>query len=140
MSADEVARRCVAESWSPATRYALVTSTLRVTGRGQSATGSNRGGWRVEERPAVLARLEKVAAELVRGLASGDLAVDEARDCLAESGFASAIRFAATADELAAQLTEVLRVGDNVWVDCSPVRGGVIYQRWWADPSHPRVA
>jgi hypothetical protein len=139
MSADEFARRCAEQVWPAGCRYAVVTSTLRRPGRGRSASGTNRGGWRAEDRPPVLARLDALAAEVVRGLASGSLSGGEARARVAEAGFAGCVRVAGSVGELAEQLAEVVRSGDNAWTDCSPDGGAVVYLRWWSDPSHPRV-
>ena len=138
--ADEAARRVAEQAWSSGCRYAVVASTLRRPGRGRSAAASNRGGWRDETRRSVLARLDELAAEVVRGLASGTLTGDEARGRVAAAGFAGAIRVAESVDQLAGHLAEVMRSGDNIWTDCSPDGGAVVYLRWWSDPSHPRPA
>jgi hypothetical protein len=93
----------------------------------------------VEDRPAVLARLDQVVAAVVRGLAAGTLAVADARAQVAAAGFIEAVHVAEAAEELAGQVAGIIRAGDNVWVDCSPEGGTVVYLRWWADPSHPRL-
>lgn len=135
---NEVAGRLAREAWAAASRVAVVTCTLRRPGRGRSAAGSNRGGWRQEERRAVLVRLDEITAQVVRGLTAGTLSPAEARTRVANAGFADAVRIAITVEELAVVLDEVMRAGDNIWVDCSPDGRGVIYLRWASDPSHPK--
>lgn len=140
MTPEEYARQCAEQVWLTDCRYGVVTATLRRPGKYRATTGSHRGGWRIEDRPSVLARLDSLAAQIVQGLSADTLTLEEARARVADAGFAGTIRVAGSVDELTAHLTEVLRFGDNAWTDCSPDGGVVVYLRWWCDSSHPRLA
>lgn len=65
---------------------------------------------------------------------------DAARAQAEEAGFGSALRVAESPAELAEQLAEAFRNGDNVWVDCSADGGPVLYLKCWYDPSHTKIA
>jgi hypothetical protein len=118
------ARQCAESAWLAGCRFGVVTSTFPQAGRGRSL--------------AVLARLDQIAAEVVRELADGTIEVQEARARITEAGFDGAIHIAASAGELGAVIAAVMRAGDNVWTDCSPDGLGIAYLRWWSDPNHPR--
>jgi hypothetical protein len=134
----ELARQYAAQAWSSDCRYVVVTATLRRPGRGQSNDSANKNGWRIETRRLVLSSLDGLAAEVVQELASGACTGEETKARIAKAGFADAIRIAASEEELTGHLADVMRSGDNVWTDCSPDSGGVLYMRWWFDSSHPR--
>lgn len=139
LTSEEYARQCAEQVWLTDCRYGVVTATVRRPGKNRSATGANHDGWRAEDRPSVLARLDRVVAEIVRGLMLDDLSPEEARERAADAGFAGAIYISESVDELSTHLTNILESGDNVWTDCSPDGGKVVYLRWWSDPSHPRL-
>src|SRR5262245_19534131 len=125
---DDIARRCIDDLWTNGRRYGVLIGTLRRSGRSG-----------IETRRAVLQQIDSLARDVLEGLASGALSPYTARAAVDRAGFATALRLSETPAEMAAQLTEAFRSGDNAWTDCSPDSGPVAVLKCWPDPSHPKI-
>ena len=139
MTPEDFARGCVEGAWSSGHRFGVLESTPRRPGRGQSRRSTNRAGRRIEDRRTVLAVFDRLVGDVVAGLRSGSLAPESARVKIEEAGFTQALQISESASEMSEQLASIIRSGHDVWVDCSPPEI-VVYLRFWADESHPRIA
>jgi hypothetical protein len=142
--ADDVAQQVIEELWSDAFVFGVVETALMRPGRGRSVRGSNRGGWRYEDRHGELMRFSRFAYELMESLRTGSLTAEDARRTVDAGPYAGFVLIADSKDQMVDCLAERFRAGDTAWVHGYTEAGlpgsRVLHVRSWHDPSHRRLA
>ncbi len=140
---EQIAQRLVAKHWRDDFVYGVLTTTLKRPGRNRSAQGSNKRGWRYEERHGEVKRFDDFVGNLVRGLESGSLTAESAHQAIEESGYAAFVRVADSTEQTIGFLADFLRDGDNVWSEGWTPSGGpgnrLLHVKTWYDRSHSRI-
>jgi hypothetical protein len=140
VTADADAQRTIDDLWSDDFTYGVIEPALMRPGRGHHVGGSNRAGWRHEERKGESERFHRFVAEVIDGLRVGHLTCEAARQRVAERGYSGFILICDSKNRMADDFAERLRHGDNAWVDgfTEPSLPGkrVLHVRCWHDPSH----
>lgn len=140
---DDVSRQVIEPLWAEDFTFGVIQTALMRPGRGHSARGSNRKGWRYEHRSDELGRLSRQVTDLMEGLRTGRLTPEDARRAVAEGPHAGFILLADSKERMIECLAERFRAGDNVWVEGWTPRGEpgdrVLLLNCWHDPSHRRI-
>ena len=142
--ADDVAQQEIDSLWGDDFAFGVVETALMRPGRGRSVRGSNRGGWRYEDRHGDLMRFSRFVYELMENLRTGSLTAEDARRAVDAGPYAGFVLVADSKDRMVACLAERFRAGDTVWVHGYTEAGlpgsRVLHVRSWHDPSHRRLA
>jgi hypothetical protein len=142
--ADDVARLVIDELWSDDFIFGVVETALMRPGRGRSARGSNRGGWRYEDRHDELMRFSRFVYELMESVRTRSLTAKDARLAVDAGPYAGFVLIADSKVRMVECLAERFRAGDTAWVHGYTEAGlpgsRVLHVRSWHDPSHRRIA
>jgi hypothetical protein len=142
--ADDVARQVIEELWGDDFVFGVVETALMRPGRGRSVRGSNRGGWRYEDRHGELMRFSRSVYELMESLRTGSLTAEDARLTVDAGPYAGFVLVADSKDRMVDCLADRFRAGDTAWVhghtEASLPGSRVLHVRSWHDPSHRGIA
>jgi hypothetical protein len=142
--ADDVAQQAIDSLWGDDFVFGVVETALMRPGRGHSARGSNRGGWRYEPRYGELMRFARFVTNLMESLRSGRLTAEDVRRTVDTGPYGGFVLVADSKAGMIASLAERFRAGDNVWVHGYTEAGlpgsRVLHVRTWHDPSHRSIA
>lgn len=142
--ADDIAQQAIEELWGDDFVFGVVETALMRPGRGRSAGGPNRGGWRYEDRCGELTRFSRSVYELMESLRTESLTGEDARRTVEAGPYAGFVLVADSKAEMVACLAERFRAGDNVWVhgftEAGQPGSRVLHVRTWHDRSHRRLA
>jgi len=107
------AEHAVAKLWRAHHRFAVLnTAPRRLNKKGRVVPGAG-----FETNESRLRKFYDLRGKVCAGLSSGALSGDAARELIARSEFADAVRVGTTPDEAVQCLSEFFVAGDNAWDD-----------------------